>query len=650
VLQDKSSIVLSESLATQLFGSPENAIGKALEWQHERQHQVSGVFMDLPSHSSMQFDFVMPFETFKENNEWVYKWGSTAPNTFLRLEKGADLHRFNQKIAGMVEQKTNGNIKHRQPFATPFADSYLYNQYENGLQSGGRIEYVRLFSIIAIFILAIACINFMNLSTAKASQRLKEIGIRKVIGAQRSTLIYQFLGEATIMVFLSICLALLMVAVLLPQFSILTEKQLSLEFTFSFLGILLAIVIFTGILAGGYPALYLSQFKPAAVLKGGKLTDVSGKQWARKGLVVFQFALSVLLIIAVGVVYLQIEYVQNQHLGYEKENIIMFGKEGQLNESDRLETFLSEVKTIPGIRHASTMGHTMTEHNSGTSDVSWPGKDPEDRTDFERFAVNYDMVELLDFTVLEGRSFSRDFGADSTKIILNETAIAHMGIENPIGKSVKLGMEEKEIVGVVKDFHFESFHEEVKPSFFYIDLQRAWNIFASIEAGKEQECLEKLQGLYSSFNPGFAFDYRFLDQNYQKLYDSERRVSTLSKYFALLAILISCLGLFGLAAFTAERRTKEIGIRKTLGASETGIVRLLSGEFFNLVMVAIVLAIPVSYFFAQYYLESFAFRITLEWWHFVGAGALTMLIALVTVSYQSIKAALMNPVKALRSE
>lgn len=648
VLADKSSIVISESLARKIYGTVEQAVGKSLAWQHEKQYQISGVFEDVPAHSSLQFDFVIPFESFREKNEWVYSWGSTAPQTYLLMQNGADMNVFNQKIAGFVQSR--GNLSHRTPFATIFSETYLYNNYDNGKQSGGRIEYVRLFSIIAVFILLIACINFMNLSTARATRRLKEIGIKKVVGAHRSTLVTQYLAEATIMAFLAMVVALVLVLLLLPQFNLMTGKELYIDFNIHFVMLLLGVLLFTGLIAGSYPALYLSGFNPAAVLKGGKLSTVMGEQWARKGLVVFQFALSVILIVSVLVVYLQTEYVQKSHLGYDRDNIIMFEREGQLDNPAKMETFLSEVNDLPGVIGASSLGHTMINHNSGTTDIVWQGKDPQDRTEFERVPVNYGTIELLDITMQEGRTFSKEYGADSVKIIINQAALTHMGLQDPIGKTIQFRGQNVDIIGIANDFHFESFHREVKPLFFYVDHQQGWNIMVKLEAGKEKETLAALQQLYTAYNPGFDFDFKFLDEDYQALYTAEQRVATLSKYFAGLAILISCLGLFGLANYTTERRTKEIGIRKTIGASELGIVKMLSLEFVYLVVLAIVIALPLSYLFSQYWLGNFAFRIDLEWWYFIGAGALTLVIALATVSSQAIKAALMNPVKALRSE
>lgn len=646
---DPNSIVISESLAVKLYGSSENAVGKSVEWDHEKDLAVAGVFEDVPSTASMKFDFVMSFEGFWEENEWVQSWGNTAPTTFVLLREGTNVDEFNAKIKDYVKTKTEGNVTHRSQFVAKYSDRYLHGTYENGIQTGGRISYVKLFSVIAIFILVIACINFMNLSTAKASKRIKEVGIKKAVGARRGELIVQYLGESTMMAFLSLLLGLLLVVLLLPQFNSITEKQLSLDFSPVLMTAILAIVLITGLIAGSYPALHLSGFSPSSVLKG-KISSAAGELWIRKGLVVFQFALSVILIVSVWVVYLQIEYIQTENLGYEKDNVLLINKIGELGDADKMEAFISELKAVPGVVGATSSGHDMTGHNGGTYGIQWPGKDPNDKTEFERMAVNYGMIEMMGIQMREGRIFSDEFGTESEKIIFNEAAIEFMGIEDPIGKVINLWGEDKEIIGVTEDFHFDSFHEVVKPLFFYYNPGATNLVAAKINAGDEIETIKNIEALHSKFNPGFLLGYRFLDEDYQALYVAEQRVATLSKYFAAIAILISCLGLFGLATFTVERRAKEIGIRKVLGASELKIVSILSGDFTKMVMVAILIALPLSFFIVQEWLASFAFKIGLKWWFFIGAGVLTMLIALLTVSFHSIKAALMNPVNSLKSE
>ena len=647
VLQDKKAIVISASLAKALFGTDDNAIGKTVEWQHDKQYEVTGIFEDVPDVSSTQFDFVLTFESFWDENEWVRNWYNTAPQTYLRVKEGTDIIDFNKKIAELVREKTEGRASHRTPFISRYSDRYLYGNYENGVQAGGRISYVKLFSIIAVFILLIACINFMNLSTARATRRAKEVAMKKAVGARRGTLVVQYLSESTLLTFFSVLVALLLVALLLPQFNIITGKHLSLAMSPELVGYLLAIVMITGIVAGSYPALYMSAFSPVVVLKG-RLKGHIGEAWARRGLVVFQFTLSIILIVSVVVVYKQIEFTQTKNLGYDKDNIIILSREGNIYEKQ--ETFLEEIKKIPGVVDASATGHDMTGHNGGTYGVEWPGKDPEDRTEFERVSVDYGAIELLGIEMKEGRSFSKEFGLDTARIIFNEAGIRFMGLEDPVGKTVKLWGRNMEIIGVAKDFHFDSFREQVKPLFMYAAPDNTGNIMVKVEAGHEREALRAIEDFYNNFNPGFPLTYRFLDDDYQKLYAAEQRVSTLSRYFALLAAMISCLGLFGLVSFTIERRTKEIGIRKVLGSGELGIVSLLSGEFTRMVLTAILIAVPISYWITTAWLGTFVFKIDLTWWFFAGSALAALVIAWLTVGLQTFRAARINPASCLRDE
>ncbi|WP_232064520.1 ABC transporter permease [Rhodocytophaga rosea] len=649
VLADKNGIVLSETLAKNLFGTTENVVGKSVEFDHDKVFQVSGVYKELPPNSSQHMEFILSFEKFVEENDWAYAWGNTAPFTYVLLKPGTDIGAFNRKIAGYVKTKTENEITHRTMFIKRFSENYLYGKYENGVLVGGRIEYVKLFSIIALFILVIACINFMNLSTAKASRRLKEVGVRKTIGANRLSLVYQYLGESLLMAFLSMLASVILVVLFLPTFNEITGKELSLSLDPVLITSVLALTVFTGIVAGSYPALYLSGFHPIAMLKG-KLPTSVGELWIRKGLVVFQFSLSIILIVAVLVVYKQIEFVQNQNLGYKKENLIYINKEGKLLDKSTQETFIEEVKNLPGIVNASTLGHSLTGHNGGTYGIQWEGKDPNDKTEFESVSVNYGTIETLGVDMQEGRSFSREYGADSAKIIFNEAAIKFMNMKDPIGKVIKLWGNDMQIIGIVKDFHFESLHEKVKPLFFRVAPRNTRFIIARISAGKEKEAIDHLQKLYTSYNPGFTFEYKFLDQNFQALYEAEQRVSSLSRYFAALAILISCLGLFGLTAFTAERRRKEIGIRKVLGSSQWGIVYLLSKEFTKMVVMSILIALPMSYLLLSNWLDNFAFKIDLEAWYFLSAGIVALLIAWLTVGTQAVKAARINPIQTLKEE
>ncbi len=647
VLADKSAMVISQSLAGTLFGAEENAVGKTVEWQVEDftgQFRISGVFEDVPANSSVQFDCVMPFDYFQDEMVTYPFWNNNYAITYLVLDKDVNIEQFNDKITHFARDKAGEpNVT---LFVKPYSENYLHGKYENGKQAGGRITYVRLFSIIAMFILLIACINFMNLSTAKASRRIKEVGIKKAIGAGRNTLVIQYLGESLLMTFLSLLTAIVLAGLLLPQFNELTGKQLALHFDIHLVVAILGISLFTGLMAGSYPALYLSGFKPAAVLKG-KLNTSLGEVWARKGLVVFQFTLSVILIVAVLVVYKQIAFVQHKNLGFDKEHIMYLKLEGKAAENT--ETFVNEVKTLPSIVNAAQSGFKVG-HLGTTYGIDWEGKSPDDDIPFYEVSVGYDALEILGLTMKAGRSFSKDFISDSTAVVFNEAAIKIMGLKNPVGETIGHYTGDKHIVGVVKDFHVESLYQEIKPLMIRFAPDNINAVMLKIAAGKEQEAIAALQSFYQTYNPGFPLDYHFLDADYQALYAAEQRVSTLSKYFAGIAILISCLGLFGLAAFTAERRLKEIGIRKILGASDFGIVRLLSGDFTKMVLMAIVIALPLSYFLARQWLEDFAFHIDLKWWYFAGAGLLALLIAWFTVGLQTVKAARVNPVECLQDE
>ncbi|HYF68926.1 MAG TPA: ABC transporter permease [Ohtaekwangia sp.] len=644
VLSDRSSIVISEKVAMNLFQSTENVVGKTIELQHEKQYQVSGVFRNVPSNSTMQFDFVLSVDVLKQTQPEAFAWENAGPKTFVVLKEGTDSEGFNTKISNFISTKSKDT--HRNLFLTSYSDNYLHYAIQYNITDGGRIVYVRLFSIIAIFILLIACINFMNLSTAKASRRIKEIGIKKAVGANRIAIILQYLVESIVITSLSLLVAIFITDLVLPQFNIITNKHLTLHLNTHVVGYCLIITLITGVIAGSYPALYLSGFKPAVVLKGQLESHSSGELWARKGLVVFQFALSVIFIVSVMVIYKQIEFVQTKNLGYNNDNVIYFSREGKIKEST--ETFLSEVKKIPGIINASSISQSLVG-GGNTTDIEWEGKDPESIIPFAIRPVNYDVIEMLDLEIIAGRAFSKDH-ADSMKVIFNEAGIEAMGLADPIGKKITLGPFNCEIAGVIKNFHYESLHVDVKPLFFILAPEYAEKIMVKIEARKTAETLAQLKHFYQQYNPGFIFEYRFLDEDNAMQYAAEQRVATLSKYFSGLAILISCLGLFGLAAFTVERRLKEIGIRKALGASEFGIVYLLSGDFTKMVLTAIVIALPISYLLVKQWLEGFAFKIELEWWYFISSGIIALLIAWITVGLQTIKAARVNPADCLKDE
>ncbi len=650
VLSDKYSVMLSDELANNLFPDTEDIIGKIVIWDHDQysgSYQISGIFEKPPASSTAQFDILFTYELFFDTNVSrlnLENWGNSNPSTYVALKEGTNVVDFNRKIADFIQTKHEPSRSTL--FLQPYSDRYLHSQYENGVVAGGRIEYVRLFSVVGLFILIIAGINFTNLSVARATRRLKEIGVKKSVGAHRKTLIIQFLSDSTLMAFLSLTIALGLVGLLLPLFNEITDKHFSWTSFFPLIGPAFAISLMTGLIAGAYPALYLSHFRPAAVLKG-KLPAATGQAWMWKGLVVFQFIISVLLIVGVLIVYQQFEFIQKKNLGYDKESIITFKREGKLTNS--LETFLREIKNLPDVVNAATFGHDLLGVHGGTGALDWEGKNPEERIQFANLEGDYGLIELLDIEMVAGRSFNQEFGSDSSKIIFNEEAIAAMGLTDPVGKTITLWGKEREIIGVTKNFHFESLYEPIKPCFIQC-YPNGRTILVKLSAGSEPATINRISQFYQDYNQGLPLDYRFLDQDYQALYAAEQRVSTLSKYFASLAIIISCLGLFGLAAFTAERKVKEIGIRKVLGASVFGIIGLLSTELTKMVLIAIIVALPISYLISSQWLEKFAYRVDITWWFFISAGLLTLLVAWTTLSVQSIKAALANPVDSLKNE
>jgi putative ABC transport system permease protein len=643
VLADHKSIVISERLAEKLFPK-EEPMNMFIKLDQGESYQVTGIMSNLPKSSSMQFDYVLSAEYWRQQNDWLREWGSNGPRTYVKLQEGSSLQDVNDKLLGFIKERNEGSVVDL--FLYPFARTYLYGSFENGIQNGGRIEYVRMFSLIAIFILVIACINFMNLSTAKASRKAKEIGIRKAIGAGRSSLIYQYLTESILITLLSVLVALILLPAMLPYFNEITGKSIILEYNQEFILGIVVILLVTGVLSGSYPALYLSSFQPVKVIKN-EIKSTLGEIWARKGLVVFQFVLSIFLIVAVIVVYKQIEFVQNKNLGIKKENLIRFELEGKLSQDH--QTLFTELIKAPSILNISATGHGFVGRSKNSSNISWPDKLEDEVMLFENLRSDYHTIPTIGINIKEGRNFSETYATDTAAVIINETAVKVMRLQNPINTVIKVGGQDCRIIGVTEDFNFQSLHDKVAPAIFYLSEYLDFG-FIRLESTNITQSLESIRETYSQFNPGFVFEYEFMDQVYARMYESEQRVSTLSKYFAGFAILISCLGLFGLAAFTAERRIKEIGIRKVLGASIVNLMILLTKDFARLVLTAILIALPIAYWVTRNWLEGFAFHIDLSIWFFVVAGLMALIIALLTVSSQAYKAASVNPSECLKDE
>ncbi|MEO1010297.1 MAG: ABC transporter permease, partial [Bacteroidota bacterium] len=562
-LKDANTIAISSNLAHSFYGEGSDPIGKVIRLTHGEEEMdaiftVSAVF-EIPKNASEHFDFLLPYDKFLQLRDPKYiNWGSNSSSIYAILKPGVDIDDFNKKIAGFIKTKSENN--RATVFLSLFSDNYLKGRFENGKRAGGRSSYVFLFSLIAVFVLAIACINFMNLSTARATRRLKEVGIKKTAGASRMSLIFQFMTESLLLSFFSLICAVVLVMALLPWFNEVTGKVLEFVLEGPILIGILGISLFTGLVSGSYPALYLSKFSVVKVLKG-KVNTAFGELLVRKGLVVFQFAISILLIVAVGIIYKQLEFMQSKNLGYTKDNVLVIEREDGL--INNMEVFLEEARQIPGVLNASYMMGSMTNFDNSSRGHSWPGQTEESKQlTFWHSHVGPELIETMGIELAEGRSYINDSNNGESKIILNETAVKQMGLKNPIGTVINMRGPNREIIGIVKDFNMQSLYEEIRPMALLLKNQWINTLVVKIKAGEEKTTIEGLNRLYTEFNPGLSFDFRFLDDQYQQLYISEQRVATLSQYFAGLAILISCLGLFGLAAFTAERRRKEISIRK----------------------------------------------------------------------------------------
>lgn len=650
-LASTAGIALSEKIAGAFFGSPQNAMGKTIRFNNKKDFTVTAVFKDLPANASRKFDYVISWQALEQDQLWLATWSNSGPLTYVLLREHADPLLADRKLTNFrnLYIRDSSAAYHVELGLQKFDQVYLHSHFENGKVAGGRIEYVRLFTIIAVFILLIACINFMNLTTARSVKRAKEVGVRKAVGAMRPMLIKQFLSESLMLTAFAVGIALLLMILLLPVFNSITQKQLALPFNqVSFWVTILIITMATGLVSGSYPALYLSSFNPVKVLKGTARLG-AGALWFRKGLVVFQFVLSLILIIGTIIVSRQINFVQNRNLGYDKENLVYIPVEGEL--AGKYTIFKNEALRLPGIQSASFISDNPVNLDQGTNSVDWEGRPPTTSILFEHPDAGYDFTNTMKVKVAKGHYFSRDFPTDKDGYVLNQTAVKSMGIADPVGKFITVNGRRGTIIGVLKDFNFRSLHEAIKPMVIQFgENEQYGNVLLRTQPGKTRQAIESLTTLCKKFNPAFPFTYFFTDEEYQRLYDNEQIVSKLSNIFAFLAIFISCLGLLGLIMFTAEQRNKEIGIRKVLGASVMSILRLLSGDFLKLVFIAILVASPIAWSAMNKWLNDYAYKITVSWWTFAAAGGLVVLIAFFTISIQAVKAALANPVKSLRSE
>lgn len=661
-LKEPHSILLSESTAKALFGDAE-PIGQAIKIDNKLNVSVTGIYKDLPYKTELrELKFIAPWDLYVSSMEWVRnardenQWGNNSFQLFAQIADHADMATVSEKIKLAKQDQVDEEEKKfkAEIFLHPMADWHLRSNWVEGVKTGGFIQYVWLFAAVGLFVLLLACINFMNLSTARCEKRAREVGIRKSLGSQRGQLIRQFFSESLLVVLFAFLTAVGIILIALPWFNAITKKQMAFPGTsLSFWligGIFIAI---TGILAGSYPALYLSSFQPVKVLKGtfrvGRLASLP-----RKILVVLQFTVSVTMIIGTVLIYQQVLHTKNRPLGYDNRGMIMT----QMKSPDfygKLELLRNELINNGAILEMSESSSPLTGIWSNNGGFNWKGKDPNLQAEFATVWVSHEFGNSVGWKFKQGRDFSRSFSTDSSALVINEAAVRFMNIEQPVGKVVRWGDElhgkDYTIVGVIEDMLMQSPYEPVKQTVFLLGEERAnWMNFKLNPEKGVQESIGQIEAAFKKFIPSAPFDYSFVDEEFSKKFDAEERVGKLAAVFAILAVFISCLGLFGLASFTAEQRTKEIGVRKVLGASVTDLWAMLSRDFTHLVLLSCLISIPLSYWLLKDWLENYQYRTQFSWWIFVFAGLSALLIALITVSFQAIKAALANPIRSLRTE
>jgi len=646
--KDLHTVLISESMSERFFGNADPR-GKSLKVENGQEYTVTGVFKDLPENSSFQFQWLMPFEVYRQQNDWLKYWGANEPATFIELEPTTDVAAINDKLKRYLATKQDG-LK-TQCFLFPMNDWNLRAHFTDGKQDGGKIKYVHLFSLIAWIILLIACINFMNLATARSEQRAKEVGVRKVMGARKNWLIVQFIGEAMLVSFTAVALAVLLLYATIPYFNQLVHENLSLRiFSPWHIGFLIGIGIATGLVAGSYPAFYLSSFNPIRVLKGIRLKTSLSNLFVRQGLVITQFSISILLIIATAIVYQQVQYVRGRDMGYNKDNTIYLNLKGPA--AAHTGAVREDLLRTGVVENAATSDFPILAIWNNTDNFSWIGKDPTSDVLITYEAVSPAYLSTMHMQLLSGRDFYTT-GADSTSVIINESMAARMGKEGKIGALLKHDNDHTvTVVGIVKDVVYNDMYRYWGPLILYCNAgETASMLNIHLKAGMDLAAsLDKVGRVMKNFSPAYPFDYTFLDEEIGRQFKAEVLIGKLAAVFATLAVFISCLGLFGLAAYITERRTKEIGIRKVLGATTPSLAALLSGDFLKWVLVACGIAFPLGWWIMHSWLQGYDYRTTIHWWTFGLAGIGALVIALLTVSYQALKTALANPVKSLRSE
>jgi len=655
-LNDPYSIILSASTAKAIFGDAD-PMGKLLKLDRNYSVKVTGVYEDLPNNTSFnEIKMMMPWELWLTQNPWVKKmddpWGSNFSQTFVQIADNADMQKVSAKIKNIKLDHINAAEKRYKwaVFLHPMRKWHLYNDFKNGVNVGGNIKYVWLFGIVGIFVLILACINFMNLSTARSEKRAREVGIRKAIGSMRWQITKQFFIESYAVVMAAFVLSVLLLTLLLPLFNKVAGKEIEVPWSNPGFWLLnLGFIFITGLLAGSYPALYLSSFNPLKVLKG---TFKAGKGAVvpRRVLVVLQFTVSVMLIIGTIVVYQQIQYAKNRPIGYSKNGLINFSLQSEVKQ--HFEAIRNDLKNAGAIEEMTASNSPMTGVWNTNGGFDWEGKDPGLAVDFPNNGVTYDYGKTVHWTITEGRDFSREYATDSAAFIINESAAKFLGLKDPVGKILKWNDKPFTIIAIIKDIMQESPFYPVRPTLYHIDeYDNLFNTIVRLNPNKDvSSSLRIIEQEIKKYTPDVPFDYQFVDESFGDKFKAEQRIGRLASYFSVLAIFISCLGLFGMASFVAEQRTKEIGIRKVLGASVPNLWRLLSTEFVALVLLSCVIAAPIAYYYLKGWLTNYDYRIAISWNVFVFATLIALLITLITVSFQAIKAALANPVKSLRTE
>jgi predicted permease len=645
--QQLYSVVISEKMANKFFGST-NVLGKSLRMDNKQNYLVSGVIQDLPENVSFKFDWLAPFKIFEDQNSWLQQWGNNGIVTYVETDPSANIPVVNKKLYNYLDTKGHDfNAK----FSIYSMNRWrMYDNWKNGKEVEGRIKYVHLFSLIAWIILIIACINFMNLSTARSEQRAREVGVRKVLGAGKAKLITQFIGESLIMAFTAAIVALAIVYLSLPAFNSLVEKQLSLDLLnpVHLLG-LLSIALVCGLVAGSYPAFYLSSFNPITVLKGLRIQSGGSAGFIRKGLVILQFSISIILIISTILIYQQIHHAKNRDLGYNKENLIYLQLQG--NMIQHFNAIKNDLKETGVVQNASLSRSMVLQLGSNTGDFQWQGKDPNKQILITVETVSPEYISTMGMRIKQGRDFYPDVKADSNNVIINETLAKLMGNKSILGSVLSQGDSKYTVVGVMNDFIYNNMYSPSSPLILFPDTSGTNYMTIRLKRTADlPAAITKVEKVIKSNNPGFPVEYKFVDEQFDQYFKNETLIGKLATVFAILAIFISCLGLFGLAAYTAERRTKEIGIRKVLGASAQGLAGLLSSDFLKLVALSCLIAFPTAWWMMHNWLQAYEYRITISWTIFLFAGLIALFIALLTVSFQAIKAAMANPVDSLRSE